>query len=85
MTALMIGAVDQDAGDTGLSHLADRYFRALGHGAAISSLRLLAFDRNAQSGRLLENCGCWPLQTIGNGFQRMRRRGKLNQFALLFV
>jgi hypothetical protein len=26
MTAMMIGAVDQDAGDTGRSHLANRYF-----------------------------------------------------------
>jgi hypothetical protein len=52
---------------------------------AVSSLRLLAFNRNAQLGRLLENCGCWPLQTIGDGFQGSRRRGKLNQFSLLFV
>jgi hypothetical protein len=26
MTAMIIGAVHQDAGDTGLSHLANRYF-----------------------------------------------------------
>jgi hypothetical protein len=28
--------------------------------AGDSSLRLLTFDRNAQLGRLPENCGCWP-------------------------
>jgi len=51
---------------------------------AISSLRLLTFDRNAQLGCLPEDCGCWPLQTIGDGFEGLRRRGKLNQFALFF-
>src|SRR5260370_18193606 len=52
---------------------------------AISSLRLLAFYRNAQLRSLLENCGCWPLHTIGHGFEGLRRRRKLNQLALLFV
>jgi hypothetical protein len=65
----MIGAVNQHAGDTGRSHLPDRYFLgSLGHGAAISSLRLLAFDRNAKPGRLLENCGSWPPHAISNRF-----------------
>jgi len=39
MTAMMIGAVNQDAGDTGLSHLANRYFlRALHRGWLLDEL-----------------------------------------------
>src|SRR5216684_7471090 len=40
-------------------------------------LSLRAFDRNAQLERLLENCGCWPPHTIGDGLPSTKRTGRL--------